>query len=215
MLPCHHWHLKLHSSAGPVYPATGSLIQSFLSSPPFLPSPCTLFHSYFICIFFGYYRPSVHFLSLTSLHFLHLPHLLPLLSFLLACSWLSVLVHAVYTITELYSCEVNTHSVVLQWALNSQNLTESEGCKWCQCLRRWLILWMSLCWDCQRLGTGCSVKMLWLALSVPRMCFDWLWYKNPVSRVETECRICSKWEILLNIHLDKRRDFTVPSSPHD
>lgn len=47
------------------------------------------------------------------------------------------------------------------------------------------------------------------------MCFDWLRYKNPVSQVETECRIRSKWEILQNIHLDKRGDFIVPSSLRD
>lgn len=63
-------------------------------------------------------------------------------------------------------------------------------------------------------GHGYSVKMLWLAPSIPRMCFDWLRYKNPVSQVETECRICSKWEILQSIHLDKRGDI-VPSSPRD
>lgn len=32
-------------------------------------------------------------------------------------------------------------------------------------------------------------ELLCLALCVPRMCFDWPPHKNPVSRVETECRI--------------------------
>lgn len=36
------------------------------------------------------------------------------------------------------------------------------GCEWCQCLGLWFMLWMSLCWDYQRLGMATQWK-----------CYDW------------------------------------------
>lgn len=56
-------------------------------------------------------------------------------------------------------------------------------------------------------GHGCLGKMLWLAVTIPSMCSDWPRYKNSLSRVEIDFRICSKCGILLDIHLDKKRRF--------
>lgn len=82
---------------------------------------------------------------------------------LLKCSWLSEVVHTVCTITEIYSCEVNTHTASPFSELWSPESWQSRGgCEWCQCLRLWLMLWMSLCWDYQRLGMATQWK-----------CYDW------------------------------------------
>lgn len=115
---------------------------------------------------------------------------------------------------DLQLCGEHTHGILLHWALISR-LWQSQGGGGLQVASTMIdthnepVLGLSAVW------LGCSVKMLWLAPSIPRMCFDWLRYKNPTSQVETECRVCSNWGILQNIHLDKRGDFIVPSSLHD
>lgn len=67
-------------------------------------------------------------------------------------------------------------------------------------LKWWLIILMYLCWDCRRCGHGCSVKNVMIG---PIHCWLFRLAALQESWAVSECRICSKWEILQYIHLDK------------